>query len=1657
MRTSGWVNGTVQMAFNTGSSQSFTFPIGGQIYYRPVALASLNVTKAGSLATVVTATAGNHPQITGSGINPSHDVTRYWTLTPGGGLVVSSYNATFNFDASDVSSGATYGNFVIREYSGGTWYATTTASQNATSTGATGLTAPFGDFIIGDPLASGLIVTLPGQTFTSGSGNSGAVSSQTAGTPFNITKLSAVDTFNTVDASYAGLKTISYTGPGTSPSGAAPVYTTSVTFSGGQATSVATTLNKAETTTITATDGTLTGVASSPLTVIPASVSASVSTVSASPSSVTADGATTSAITVTLKDAYGNPVSGKTVTLTSSRGSTDTISAASGSSSSSGVVTFTVISKTAGSATFSATDTGDSPNVAITQTATVTFTVGALDHFAVPSISSPQTAGTPITGITITAQDVNNNTVTSFAGQLTYGGTAGVTGNSGTFVSGVLSGVSITPTVAGSSLTVTVVDANNHQGSTTIATINPGPFDHYMVTFSTPPFYAGVPFTTYVTAQDTYNNTVTSDPKYSTNLVTFSSSSTNMNWDGDHDGTYNNQEPVEITATLTNGVTSIPTLDSTNETGVTITATANGTNATSAAIDIGIQADTYRTQASGNWNDTNTWQVYAGTNVSGVAQWTNAIAPPNYTNGTIAVMPGHTVTVTADVSVDQVYVEPGGGIIVNRGVTLTVMSASAPGLAVYGSVTNNGTVVINTGSQVLVATDAILVNAGTVTATGLLRFAGGTYQHNFTTTPGAIPAAQWYGGSICEIAGYTSNTGTPGGLNQSFQSFVWNCPNQTGNISLGSGFTSANDFTVSSTGSGSIAVLLGANLYVTNATTVASGAALYCGTYVLTGGSFTLDAGGILGIGSTTGITASTSAGNIQTTTRSFDGGGSYIYNGTAAQVTGDGLPSRVGQLTITNSAGVALSADVAVAYLLNLGSGALSIGAHTLTLRNSVTVGTGSLAGGSSSSLYIGDVGNAAATTLPGVTNGLENLTLDRASGATIGGAVTVWGNLTLTQGTLTDSSSLLTLANGSTIVKATGAISGAPNFNDYVNFTFTVGNQAAEEGIPLSAGDHIGSVNLAFSSGAITLSYDFTIHSNLTIGAGATGDNAGHTLTVWGNLTNSGTGTGAGEVLLTNGSAAHVISGDGQLGNVELSDPKGATVSGTPTLSGTLTLTSGTLGGAGNLTLGDGTTIARAAGQLDAAPRFGKSLNLIYTGSSGATASYEWPSDSSVVNNLTLSYSSATLTLDKAHTVNGTLTIGANSTLADGGKTLTADGAVYNYGAHTSTWSGQILLNNPYSQTLYGSGAYGNLTLYQGQADLAGSPTINGTLTLPTSPQTGQFVVWANTLTLNGPAIAGTAANLVTTSDSSLVFGGSSAGVQIPSSVAQLNNLTINNASGVTMNSSLNMIGTLTLASGTLNTGANILHLNNANNDATALTFTPGSSWINGTLGKTLAVGNGQSFTYPVGSASTCRPVAISTMDVMGPGELQSKVVEGSEPHLGASGLNASTVVPAYWTITLVGRLDVTNINVTLNFSGTEVPSGADPTQFVVRMYDLDLGVWMPWPTGTRTDTSTEATGLYSYVLPSPTRLDSVNFVVGEQLASAYQITASTGTPAPGASDQLTITLVDALGVPVSYSGDKSLTFSGLSVAGDGNLPDRDRQEQRGGAARDGHDHHL
>ncbi len=155
--------------------------------------------------------------------------------------------------------------------------------------------------------ATHMIVTLPGQTFIAGTGASGTVSAEKAGTPFTIVSLTAVDNFDNIDTTYSGPQTITYSGPANSPSGSAPVYTTSVSFTSGQSTTtLTTTLNDAQTTTITATQGSVTGIASSSITVSPTTANAyRITAASMTPSPGVGD-----QLTIKLVDQFGNTETG---------------------------------------------------------------------------------------------------------------------------------------------------------------------------------------------------------------------------------------------------------------------------------------------------------------------------------------------------------------------------------------------------------------------------------------------------------------------------------------------------------------------------------------------------------------------------------------------------------------------------------------------------------------------------------------------------------------------------------------------------------------------------------------------------------------------------------------------------------------------------------------------------------------------------------------------------------------------------------------------------------------------------------------------------------------------------------------------------------------------------------------------------------------------------------------------------------------------------------------------------------------------------------------------------------------------------------------------------------------------------------------------------
>ncbi len=119
--------------------------------------------------------------------------------------------------------------------------------------------------------------------------------------------------------------------------------------------------------------------------------------------------------------------------------------------------------------------------------------------------------------------------------------------------------------------------------------------------------------------------------------------------------------------------------------------------------------DYFRTKASGNWNDVNTWESSAD-NIN----WHAATLTPDSGANTVTVLNTHIVTVTANVIADQLTVNNGGGITVNSGDTLYINDGAGFDFTVAGIVTvqSGGSITLKSTAA---GTASIGQSAGTIT------------------------------------------------------------------------------------------------------------------------------------------------------------------------------------------------------------------------------------------------------------------------------------------------------------------------------------------------------------------------------------------------------------------------------------------------------------------------------------------------------------------------------------------------------------------------------------------------------------------------------------------------------------------------------------------------------------------------------------------------------------------------------------------------------------------------------------------------------------------------------------------------------------------------------------------------------------------------------
>ena len=219
-------------------------------------------------------------------------------------------------------------------------------------------------------------------------------------------------------------------------------------------------------------------------------------------------------------------------------------------------------------------------------------------------------------------------------------------------------------------------------------------------------------------------------------------------------------------------------------------------------------------------------------------------------------------------------------------------------------------------------------------------------------------------------------------------------------------------------------------------------------------------------------------------------------------------------------------------------------------------------------------------------------------SSGITIRGGINVTLNASYTvdslnvNGTLTiPAGQTLTVANGGynpdMVVNTTGIVtnSGTITATGTISFVGNATYNHSQNGgiIPIATWSATSKLNITFGASAtlnglsqsfgnlaytgpgftLTLGQSPTIQGNLTINSGTVADN-GNVITVNGNITNNGTHSGLGEILLSGSSGLHVLSGTPAVyGNLELNDANGASIgsAGTTQINGALKITQGTL----------------------------------------------------------------------------------------------------------------------------------------------------------------------------------------------------------------------------------------------------------------------------------------------------------------------------------------------------------------------------------------------------------------------------------------------------------------------------------------------------------------
>lgn len=416
---------------------------------------------------------------------------------------------------------------------------------------------------------------------------------------------------------------------------------------------------------------------------------------------------------------------------------------------------------------------------------------------------------------------------------------------------------------------------------------------------------------------------------------------------------------------------------------------------------------TYRSFQSGNWNETNTWEKYNGT------EWVAAANAPDVNDDVILIQSGHDITVTENDSIDQVIISLGAKLVINPGVTFLVKDGDGDDLTVNGTLENYGSISTEISSTLNIS---------------------GTYVHR--QDGGTVPTATWNGSGVCQFDSIKSNL--PLNIAQDFSNVVWDCSEQKVNLNMGwDEVTILGNITIQNTGTGRIELCAPeADSDVTlniRGDIIQSGGQFVVSSTDNAGTSVTINHGGDINITGGVFSLSLGSQGGTGTTTWNLNNGDFLMSNGIVydSTTTNDGTRfvfAGVEEQMLTLGEGNTFSAlpiEVKPDAILNMGSSVLTgsgffillpgatlattnPGGLDSTLQNTGVITLSQEAGYSFKGSGLQQTGNLLPTTI-------ANLIIDNSDGVMLSKDVTVSEVLDVKSGSL--------ILNGSKLLYAENA----------------------------------------------------------------------------------------------------------------------------------------------------------------------------------------------------------------------------------------------------------------------------------------------------------------------------------------------------------------------------------------------------------------------------------------------------------------------------------------------------------------------------------------------------------------------------------------------------------------------------------------------------------